>query len=151
MGTEKKTWGILAAFETPQTIYTACESVRDEGFRHWDALTPFPVHGLDRAMGVPPSKVPWIVLGMAIFGMLAGFTIQWWTTAVDYPIMIAGKPFFSWPAWIPGWKNWRPRWGFNRTSRVWNCWRRGRRTSSKRKTCGRRARARPRPGSALFR
>lgn len=98
---EKKTWGLLAEFETPQIIYTACESVRDEGFKHWDALTPFPVHGLDRAMGIPPSKVPWIVLGMAIFGMLAGFTIQWWTTAIDYPIMIAGKPFFSWPAWIP--------------------------------------------------
>ncbi|MCC6623692.1 MAG: DUF3341 domain-containing protein [Deltaproteobacteria bacterium] len=101
MGTEKKTWGLLAEFETPQAIYTACESVRDEGFRHWDAHTPFPVHGLDRAMGVQPSKVPWIVLGMAVFGMLAGFTLQWWTTAIDYPIMIAGKPYFAWPAWIP--------------------------------------------------
>jgi len=101
MATEKKTWGLLAEFETPQSIYTACEGVRDEGFRHWDAMTPFPVHGLDRAMGLKASKVPWIVLGMAVFGMLAGFTLQWWTTAIDYPIMIAGKPFFSWPAWIP--------------------------------------------------
>ena len=98
---EKKTWGLLAEFETPQTIYTACEGVRDEGYRHWDAHTPFPVHGLERAMGVPASKVPWIVLGMAIFGGVLGFTLQWWTTAIDYPIMIAGKPFFSWPAWIP--------------------------------------------------
>jgi len=101
MGTEKKTWGVIAEFETPQTIYTACESIRDEGFRHWDAHTPFPVHGLERAMGLKASKVPWIVLGMAVFGMLAGFTLQWWTTAIDYPIMIAGKPFFAWPAWIP--------------------------------------------------
>ena len=98
---EKKTWGLLAEFETPQVIYTACEGVRDEGYRHWDAHTPFPVHGLERAMGLSASKIPWIVLGMAIFGMVLGFTLQWWTTVIDYPIIVAGKPFFSWPAWIP--------------------------------------------------
>jgi len=98
---EQKVWGLLAEFETPQTIFTACEGVRDEGYRHWDAHTPFPVHNLDKAMGVPASKVPWIVLAMALFGATAGFTLQWWTTAVDYPVMIAGKPFASWPAWIP--------------------------------------------------
>jgi len=98
---EQKVWGLLAEFPSPQTIFTACESVRDEGYRHWDAHTPFPVHNLDKAMGVPASKVPWIVLAMALFGMVAGFTLQWWTTAVDYPIMIAGKPFVAWPAWVP--------------------------------------------------
>lgn len=98
---EQKVWGLLAEFDTPQTIYTACESVRDEGYRHWDAHTPFPVHNLDKAMGVPASKVPWIVLAMALFGLTAGITLQFWTTAVDYPVMIAGKPFASWPAWVP--------------------------------------------------
>jgi hypothetical protein len=98
---EKKIWGLLAEFDSPQTIYTACENVRDEGYRHWDACTPFPVHGLEKAMGVPASKVPWIVLSLALFGTFAGLTIQWWTTVVDYPIMVAGKPFGSWPAWIP--------------------------------------------------
>ncbi len=98
---EQKVWGLLAEFETPQKIYTACEGVRDEGYRHWDAHTPFPVHNLDKAMGVPASKVPWIVLAMALFGGTVGFTLQWWTTAVDYPVMIAGKPFVSWPAWVP--------------------------------------------------
>jgi len=98
---EKKTWGLLAEFETPQIIYTACEQVRDEGYRHWDALVPFPVHGLDKAMGVPPSKLGWIVLAMGLLGMTVGFTVQYWMTAVDYPIIIAGKPFVSWPAWIP--------------------------------------------------
>jgi len=98
---EQKVWGLLAEFDTPQTIFTACESVRDEGYRHWDAHTPFPVHNLDKAMGVPASKVPWIVLAMALFGLTAGITLQFWTTAVDYPVMIAGKPFASWPAWVP--------------------------------------------------
>ena len=99
---EQKVWGLLAEFPNPQTIFTACESVRDEGYRHWDAHVPFPVHNLDKAMGVPASKVPWVVLAMALFGMTAGFTLQWWTTVVDYPVMIAGKPFFSWPAWREG-------------------------------------------------
>jgi len=98
---EQKVWGLLAEFETPQTIFTACESVRDEGYRHWDAHTPFPVHNLDKAMGIPASKVPWIVLALTLFGAAAGFTLQWWTTVIDYPIMVAGKPFASWPAWVP--------------------------------------------------
>jgi hypothetical protein len=98
---EHKVWGVLAEFPSPKTIFSACEGVRDEGYRHWDAHTPFPVHNLDKAMGVPASKVPWIVLAMALFGMAAGYTLQWWTTAVDYPVMIAGKPFVAWPAWVP--------------------------------------------------
>jgi hypothetical protein len=98
---ESKVYGMLAEFESPQTIFTACEAVRDEGFKHWDSHTPFPVHGLEHAMGLPPSKVPWIVLVMALFGAAIGMTLQWWTMAVDYPTIIAGKPFFSWPAFVP--------------------------------------------------
>lgn len=98
---DQKIWGLLAEFDNPQQLFTACESVRDEGYRHWDAHTPFPVHGLDGAMGMSASKVPWIVLGMALMGTTIGLTLQWWTSAVDYPIMIAGKPFESWPAWVP--------------------------------------------------
>ena len=98
---EQKTYGLLAEFENAQQIYTACEGVRDEGYRHWDAHVPFPVHNLDKAMGAPASKVPWIVLAMGLFGAVFGFTLQWWTTAVDFPVMVAGKPFVSWPAWVP--------------------------------------------------
>ncbi len=98
---EKKIYGMLAEFDSTRAIYHACEEVRDEGYKHWDACTPFPVHGLDKAMGLPPSKIPWIVLGMAILGGIAGFTLQWWTTVIDYPILIAGKPMFSWPAFMP--------------------------------------------------
>lgn len=98
---ERKHWGMLAEFETPQIIYTACEQVRDEGFKRWDAHTPFPIHGLEKAMGVGPSKVPWITLVMGLLGLTIGLGLQWWTTAVDYPVMIAGKPFASWPAWVP--------------------------------------------------
>lgn len=98
---ETKVFGMLAEFDSAQSIYHAAEAIRDEGFKHWDAHTPFPVHGLEHAMGLKASKVPWIVLAMGLFGAAAGFTLQWWTMAVDYPTIIAGKPLFSWPAFVP--------------------------------------------------
>jgi hypothetical protein len=59
------------------------------------------VHGLDRAMGLRRSPLPWIVLGTALTGAALGFILQWWVHAVAYPLVISGKPFFSWPAFIP--------------------------------------------------
>ncbi len=101
MSKGKEYYGILAEFETPAKLYKACEKVRDSGYKHWDAYTPFPVHGLEKAMGVPPSKVPWIVLVCGLLGAGSGMLMQWWMNAVDYPLVISGKPLFSWPAFIP--------------------------------------------------
>lgn len=98
---DKKLYGMLAEFDTPHDVYHACEAIRDEGFKHWDAHTPFPVHGLETAMGLRPSKVPWIVAAGALLGATLGITLQWWSMAVEYPSIIAGKPFFSWPAFVP--------------------------------------------------
>ena len=94
-------YGILAEFATPRDLFHACERVRDAGFTKWDAHTPFPVHGLEKAMGLPRSLLPWIVLGMALLGAAAGFGLQVWVHMVAYPLVISGKPFFSWPAFIP--------------------------------------------------
>lgn len=96
-----RTYGILAEFTSASAIYQACEMVRDRGFKHWDAHTPFPVHGLDKAMGLAPSKLPWIVLVMALTGTTCGMGLQWWINVIEYPQVISGKPFFSWPAFIP--------------------------------------------------
>lgn len=96
-----KVFGVLAQFDTAQDIFHACEKVRDAGYTRWDAHTPFPVHGLDSAMGLRPSKLPWIVLGMALTGASCALLLQWWTSAVDYPMVIAGKPLFSWQAFVP--------------------------------------------------
>lgn len=100
---EQKTkyFGALAEFNTTAELYHACEEVRDAGFRRWDAHTPFPVHGLEKAMGLPASKVPWIVLIMGLLGATAGITMQWWMNAVDYPMVISAKPLFSGPAFVP--------------------------------------------------
>jgi len=94
-------FGVLAEFGSPAEIYHACEKVRDAGYDNWDAYTPFPVHGLDKAMGLPASKVPWIALGGGLTGCGVALLLQWWTSAVDYKLIIAGKPLFSWPAFVP--------------------------------------------------
>jgi len=98
---DKKLFGMLAEFDTPKEIFHACEAIRDEGFKHWDAHAPFPVHGLEGAMGLRPSKVPWLVAAGGLFGATFGFTLQWWVSVVEFPGIIAGKPFFAWPAFIP--------------------------------------------------
>lgn len=93
--------GLLAEFDSPEALLKAAEKVRDAGFTRWDAHTPFPVHGLDAAMGIKPTVLPWLVLGGGVAGLGAAVLLQWWTNAVNYPYLISGKPYFSLPANIP--------------------------------------------------
>lgn len=94
-------FGVLAEFASPAKLYSGCEQIRDAGYKKWDAYTPFPVHGLERAMGIPNSKVPWISLVLGLTGASSGFFMEWWMSAVDYPLIISGKPLLSWPAFVP--------------------------------------------------
>ncbi|MFL6264303.1 MAG: DUF3341 domain-containing protein [Thermoanaerobaculia bacterium] len=94
-------FGALAEFATPAELYHACEGVRDAGYTRWDAHTPFPIHGLERAMGLKASRLPWVVLVTAVLGAAAGMGLQGWVATTAYPLVISGKPFFSWPAFIP--------------------------------------------------
>ena len=94
-------YGLLAEFETTGELYRACEQVRDAGYTRWDSHTPFPVHGLDRAMGMRRSILPLIVLGMALGGGTLGFGLQYWVHSIEYPLVISGKPLFTWPAFVP--------------------------------------------------
>ncbi len=98
---EKKAFGLLAEFETPKALYLACEKVRDAGYKKWDAHSPFPVHGLDKAMGLKPSVLPWIVAVMAVIGGVGGFFLQVWINVSAYPQVISAKPYVSWPAFVP--------------------------------------------------
>src|SRR5665213_362127 len=91
----KKAYGLVAAFDTTPDFYQACEQVRDLGFSQWDALTPFPVHGLDAAMGIKRSKVPRFSLAGGITGFCSGMTLIWWTGSYEYPLIVGGKPYFS--------------------------------------------------------
>jgi molybdopterin-containing oxidoreductase family membrane subunit len=96
-----ETAGLLAEFASPAALYRACEHVRDAGYASWDAHSPFPVHGLDRAMGLGRSRLPWIVLVLALGGALGGFALQGWVHSIDYPLVISGKPYFAWQAYVP--------------------------------------------------
>ena len=98
-----KLWGVLAQYENPAEIFHACEKVRDQGYSKWDACVPFPVHGLDKAMGVPASRLPWIVLTVGLFGSAFMLFFENWTMSVAYPIIVGGKPLFSLPAFVPVW------------------------------------------------
>lgn len=90
-----KTYGIIAEFDTPAAAMRAAERVRDAGFRKWDVFTPFPVHGMDNAMGLPSSKVGWFSFIGGATGFFSGLLMIWWMNAWDYPILIGGKPMFS--------------------------------------------------------
>jgi len=94
-------FGVLAEFASPRDLYRACERVRDAGYTRWDAHTPFPVHGLEGAMGMKRSILPWIILVMSLGGAATGFALQAWVHSAAYPLTISGKPFFAWPAYVP--------------------------------------------------
>ncbi len=98
-GTEH--YGVLARFDSAKAIFHACEKVRDAGYTRWDAHTPFPVHGLDDAMGLRASRLPWIVLVAGLSGAGGGMLMQWWVHTQGYPLVISGKPLFSWQAFVP--------------------------------------------------
>lgn len=95
------TYGVLVEFDTPESLTAGCEKVRDAGFKKWDAFTPFPVHGLDRAMGLRTTPLPWLVMGAGVFGVAFATWFLWFTNAHDYPFRISGKPFWSLPANVP--------------------------------------------------
>ena len=94
-------YGTLAEFSSTADILNAAKAIRRLGYTRVDACTPFPVHGLDKVLGVSGSKVPWIVLGGAVTGGLGALAMQVWMNAINYPIRIAGKPFNSLPAFVP--------------------------------------------------
>ena len=94
-------WGALAEFDSPAALYKAAERVRDAGFEQWDTHSPFPVHGLERAMGLKRSMVPLVVLALGLGGAAAGVGLEWWVATRACPLVISGKPVFSWPAFVP--------------------------------------------------
>ncbi len=87
--------GYLAAFDTPADIMHAAEQVRDAGFQRWDVHTPFPVHGMDSAMGLKRSRVQSVTLLGGITGFTVGMSMVWFMNAFDYPLIVGGKPLFS--------------------------------------------------------
>jgi hypothetical protein len=93
--------GYLAEFDDVDSVVVAARKVRDAGFRLWDVHSPFPIHGIDDAMGIRPTILPWLVLAGGVAGLVGGLLLQVWTMGIDYPYFVSGKPFVSLPAFIP--------------------------------------------------
>lgn len=95
MAEPAKPYGLLAEFQTPADVMHAAERVRDAGFRRWDVFTPYPVHGMDKAMGLKNSMVGWFSFLGGVAGYTTGMLLIWWMNRFDYPIPVGGKPLFS--------------------------------------------------------
>lgn len=92
---------ILAEFENPAQLLHAAEKLKDAGYKKFDCHSPFPIHGMDEAMGMKRSPLGWIVGVVAFIALLGGITLEWWTSTIEYPLVISGKPFFSYQAYGP--------------------------------------------------
>lgn len=97
----EKLHGVVGYYTDVEGLMAAARKVRDAGYKRWDSYTPFPVHGIDDAMGIKPTILPWIVLGMGLTGLCVGLLLQWYTNAYAYVFEISGKPDWSLPANIP--------------------------------------------------
>lgn len=98
---DKKIHGITAEFDSVDTLLAACRRVRDAGYTKTDAYTPFAVHGIEKALGIKPTILPWIVLACGLTGLVTALAMQIWMNAIDYPYIISGKPYISLPAFVP--------------------------------------------------
>lgn len=101
MSNGKKIYGIAALFKKPDDIINAASKVAKAGYKKWDVNTPYPVHGMDKAMGLKTSKLGYVTLLFGLTGTASALLLMWFTLSVDYPIVIGGKPFFALPAFIP--------------------------------------------------
>ena len=94
-------YGLLAEFDDPNALVAATTQAYREGYRRMDAYSPFPIEELHEALGGHHTRLPLIVLIGGLFGGLGGYALQYWTQAIAYPINVGGRPYHSWPAYIP--------------------------------------------------
>jgi hypothetical protein len=92
---------MLAEFETPDDVIGAAEHVRAAGYEKWDVHTPYPLHGMDAAMGLPDSRLGWIVLLCGLTGLSLAVLMIQWMNGYDYPLVIGGKPPDAFASMVP--------------------------------------------------
>ncbi len=98
---EKILYGYTGLFDTPDEIIEAAEKTAASKFENYDVHTPYPIHGMDVAMKLKPSRLPYVALVVGLSAMLGMLAFMYWITTSDYPVIVGGKPFFSFPAWVP--------------------------------------------------
>jgi hypothetical protein len=92
---------IIAEFDSPADLMHAAEKMRDAGYTKFDCHSPFPIHGMDAAMGLKRSPLGYIIFVLGSIGFLGMVGLTYYTNMIGYPMVISGKPYFSWQAFIP--------------------------------------------------
>jgi len=98
---DKKIYGAIARFSSPEALLEAAGAMRGKGFTKLDANTPFPVHGIDEALGIKSSRLGYFVFAGGLAGCAIGVLLPWWTGTIAYPLVIGGKPLFAWEFSMP--------------------------------------------------
>lgn len=94
-------YGVLAEFKNPKELIDAAKLVNKNGYRQFDTFSPFPIHGMDKAMSIPKSKLGWIVVSHGLIGLTGALSMIYFMMVYNYPINISGKSLMNIPAWIP--------------------------------------------------
>jgi mono/diheme cytochrome c family protein len=98
---ERRLYGITAIFNSPEKLLRAADAVIKEGYKNYDAYSPYPIHGLDTAMKLKRSSIGAVTLIAGLSGAALLLLFTWWTNSIDYPLVIGGKPYFAWPSYVP--------------------------------------------------
>lgn len=98
---QNKLYGIVAEFNTPKELTDVAETISETGYSHFDTFSPFPIHGMDKAMKLKKSNLGKIVMVHGLLGITLAVAMMYYMSVIDYPINISGKPFFNAPAWVP--------------------------------------------------
>src|SRR6266849_5260918 len=94
-------YGLMAEFDDPSALVAAAREAHREGYRRMDGYSPFPIEELHEALGGHHTRLPLIVLVGGLFGCIGGYSLEYWVSAMAYPINVGGRPLHSWPAFIP--------------------------------------------------
>jgi hypothetical protein len=98
---KKRLGGYAGIWLDEHKVVEAARRVHGLGFTKFDAISPYPIHGMEEACGIKRSPIPYVTFGAGLVGLLSALALTWWTSAVNWPVNIGGKPFFSLPAFIP--------------------------------------------------
>lgn len=98
---KRGTGGIAGIWLEEHSVVNAALKTRESGFKKFDAISPYPIHGMEEACDIKRSWIPYVTFVAALTGLTCAFLLEWWTSAVDWPINVGGKPFLSLPAFIP--------------------------------------------------
>jgi len=96
----RRLYGVMAQFDNPSRLVAAARETYAAGYRQINGYSPFPIEAVSEALGLPRSKVPLIVLLGGLFGGTGGYLLQYWSQVIRYPMIVGGRPFHSWPAFI---------------------------------------------------